>query len=156
MPTITKIEGFGGGLTEGWPEQKWVGQGGVIGSVFVPFDEHYAAQFDAQLGGEHASFVPGLAAHAYWADPKKGLVGIYGSGEYRSGDGGQGDLKLGGEGAVYLNKFTLQGIGGAETQTYRSSTPGYNCQTYGGANCGFGYESQYWNVFGGCLWQPPA
>ena len=139
VPTITKIEGFGGALTEGWPEHQWVGQGGVIGSVFVPFNENYAVQFDAQLAGANASFVPGLAGHAYWFDSKKGLMGFYGSGEYDSGNSGQGDLKLAGEGAYFMDKFTVQGLVGIETQSFVGSRPAYNCQAYAGIGCEIGY-----------------
>ena len=148
VPVITKVEGFGGALTEGWPSNKWVGQGGVVGSVVVPFSDNYAVQFDGLLGAEQTSLAASLTGHAYWYDSKKGLIGLYGSGEYRGMNSGEGILQLGGEGNIFLNQFTLAGIAGVETQADGSranpSTSGYN----GAYGYGFGYSSSYGYGYG--------
>lgn len=140
-PYFTKLEGFGGIATEGNPDHKWTGQGGVVGSVLVPFSEHYAVQLDGQLGGQGNGVTPGLAAHAYWADTKKGLAGLYGQADYASWSGGQGDLKFGGEAAYFMERFTAQGILGVESQSFEGAKPAYNCQAYANLGCEVGYEA---------------
>jgi hypothetical protein len=140
VPTITKIEAFGGALTQDWPGSSWGGQGGAIGTVVVPLNENYAIQFDGLVGGEPNSFVSGLTTHAYWADTKNGLLGFYGAGQYRGENGSEGILQLGGEGNVYINRFTVAAIAGAETNAAGTganvTTSGYTGQDGYGFGCG--------------------
>jgi hypothetical protein len=148
VPMITKIEAFGGALTEGYPYGSWVGQGGAQASVNMLIDDSTAIQVDGLLGFEKNSFVAGLSGHGYKFQLNKWLAGVYASGEYRGGSGGSGDLKFGGEGAYFINSFTLQGIAGAETQAFAPSRPGYDCQTSGFNGCQIGYEpGAGWNLY---------
>ncbi|HXY58302.1 MAG TPA: outer membrane beta-barrel protein [Methylocystis sp.] len=138
---LTKIEAYGGTLHEGYPDMYWAGQGGASATVVYPFSKHYAFQLDATLDAETSSLVPGLAGHLYWADTKAGLLGAYTEGGWRSSPGGgQGDFKLGAEGAWFQDKFTLEGLLGIETQSLNANLPGYSCTSVALIGCYIGYN----------------
>ncbi len=147
MPMVTKVEGFGGALAGDWPSKDWSAQYGGVASVVFEINDNYAIQFDGMLAAQNNAFVSGLTSHAYWWDSKKGLLGFYGSGEYRAQNGGESLLQLGLEGDYYLKQITLSGIVGAETQAdpqrasvatsgYNGGSYGYGCNQYYG--CGIG------------------
>ncbi|HYA80741.1 MAG TPA: hypothetical protein VED87_07425 [Methylocystis sp.] len=148
VPTITKIEGFGGSLTEGWPGVKWRPQGGVIGTIAVPLAEHWAVQTDGMLSMQNDALVTNVTGHVYWYDPKKGLAGFYTSGEWRSTSGGEGLLQLGGEGEIYHDRFTLGLIAGAETQARGQRGNIFDNGYDGRYGYAFGWDSGYGYGFG--------
>ncbi len=136
VPTITKFEGSFGALSQGWPSHPMGPQGGAVATVQIPFNAFYNAQFDTQASGAMGSWVLGETAHIYWADPKVGLSGAYGSIEYRNENGGQTLLQLGGEAIYYWNRFDLSAIVGAETQS-DPLPPGVSTSGYDGSS---GYD----------------
>jgi hypothetical protein len=140
--TVTKVEGFGGALAGDWPSKNWNGQFGGVASGVFEINKEYAFQVDAMLGSQTGAFVAGLTTHYYWFDTTKGLLGFYGSGEYRAQNSGESLLQLGIEGDYYLKQFTLSGIVGAETQANpRRGAPansGYNGPTAFGCNQYYG------------------
>lgn len=86
----------------------------VEGSFTIPLGHQYglqidgvAAEFDSNLFGH----IPGysLGAHAFWRDPSRGLLGVYADYLYVDSFGGLQFYTAGVEGALYLNRFTIDG-----------------------------------------------
>src|SRR5581483_3621576 len=59
-------------------------------------------------------FFGAAAAHLFWRDPSRGLLGLYGAHTYWDQFGGLSVSHTAVEGEAYLGRFTLQGIAGAE------------------------------------------
>lgn len=107
-----KASGFGG---------TWDGNDfyGAASSVSVPLSFRYGLQIDGIVAGAETDAegnvtAAGTAAHLFWRDPSVGLLGPYG--HYLHVDAFDGvDVFTGGvEGALYLGRFTIEGIAGAE------------------------------------------
>lgn len=105
------------------------GLGGVTGSITVPIGERFGLQVDGMAGSANGSFY-GVAGHLFWRDPAVGLVGVYGS--YASWDlhhtsaasglvnglfdtNGADVGRIGVEGQLYLDRFSLEGIAGFQS-----------------------------------------
>lgn len=52
---------------------------GVAGALSIPIHHRYGAQFDVVFGSADEAAFYGGAAHLFWRDPTKGLIGVYGS-----------------------------------------------------------------------------
>lgn len=91
---------------------------GGEGSVTVPLGFRYGFQLDGLAAGLDSSqgdvTSGGTAGHLFWRDPSVGLLGAYG--HYLRADGfGDPNLFAGGaEGALYLGRFALEGVAGAD------------------------------------------
>lgn len=129
-----KISVFGGGDEDG----------GIIygaASYTMPLGHSFGLQIDG-LAGDAGATDDGIfqgAAHLFWRDPSKGLLGLYGSA--LSADPGE-MYRIAGEGHLYLNRITLEGLVGwdqADTDdgTFWSATAAYyltgNTRVFGGA-----------------------
>src|SRR5438132_6829899 len=87
-PSTRAVDGLNGKfevLGGSFANKSWYGAGG---SVAVPLDGKFGAQFDAAAGSFAGRFVGGVGAHAFWRDPKQGLLGVYGDTTHWSQYGG--------------------------------------------------------------------
>ncbi|MFZ3358437.1 MAG: tail fiber domain-containing protein [Xanthobacteraceae bacterium] len=85
------------------------------GSLAVPLGGQYGAEFDGVAGGFDNRFLGGGAAHLFWRDPHRGLLGAYGDSiHWQTPIGGVNVGDVGGEGEAYLGQWTLRGVAGAE------------------------------------------
>lgn len=107
-----KVSGFGGAAN---------GNGfyGGAGSVSMPLGFRYGLQIDgfvANAGTDAQGNVTGAgtAAHLFWRDPSVGLLGLYGHYVHADAFSGVDVFAGGAEGALYLGRFTLAGVAGAQ------------------------------------------
>ena len=129
-----KIAVFGGGDDDG----------GLIygeGSYSMPVARAFGLQVDGLVGhvGSIDDTLAQGAAHLFWRDPGKGLLGIYGSAlSVDSSD----MFRIAGEGQLYLNRISLEGMIGwdeadTNSDTFWSGTfafyPSDNTRVFGGA-----------------------
>ncbi len=134
-----KISVFGGG-DDGGDDG---GGGGLIygeGSFSMPVARAFGLQVDGLVGhvGTVDDTVAQGAAHLFWRDPGKGLLGLYGSAlTVDSSD----MYRIAGEGQLYLNRISLEGmIGWDEADD--------NSDIYWSGTIGF-YASENTRIFGG-------
>lgn len=85
------------------------------GSFSLPIGRDWGLQLDGAVATLEDDVFANTAAHMFWRDPGRGLVGAYGGAVYY--DSPVGDVwagQLGFEGEAYLGRFTLHGIVGGE------------------------------------------
>ncbi|MCX5567976.1 hypothetical protein [Kaistia nematophila] len=107
---------IGGGGGNG----RYEGYGYTEGSLAIPLGERGGVQLDALGGISQENGFAGSAVHLFTRDPEKGAVGayasyLYGNGSYQDGDSfeqGVSQAKVGVEGQLYLDRFTLEGLAG--------------------------------------------
>lgn len=95
---------------------------GVAGSFTVPINTNYGFQADALAGSWGGDGFYGGAAHLFWRDPARGLLGLYGSVTYLdrgnwpfiNDNSGVTVGRVGGEAEIYWNAVTLRGVAGWE------------------------------------------
>ncbi|MCP4308930.1 MAG: hypothetical protein GY788_29480, partial [bacterium] len=92
---------------------------GGEGSVAMPLGFQYGLQIDGLVAGfenqtQGDVTIGAIAGHLFWRDPSRGLLGAYG--HYVHADAFSGvDLYAGAaEAALYLGRFTLEGIAGVD------------------------------------------
>lgn len=112
-----KADGFGGTIANRTAY-------GSQGAVSIPLGGQFGLQLDGALGGYDSRFFASGAAHAFWRDPARGLAGFYTSHTYWDQIGGVHVDRYGGEGALYLDRWTLEGTAGVETGSNKSATIG--------------------------------
>ncbi len=96
-------------------------------SITVPFGERFGGQADFQVGRLGGDPFMSWAGHLFWRDPKVGLIGFYGSHTAWFTFATAQVTQLSGEGELYWNRWTLQGIAGVEfgntiSRTFSNST----------------------------------
>jgi hypothetical protein len=106
------VAGFGGAANGN-------GLYGGVGSFTMPLGYRYGLQIDAAIANAHtdalgAVTLAGAAAHLFWRDPSVGLVGAYGHYFHANAFSGVNVFAGGGEGALYLGRFTLEGVAGVQ------------------------------------------
>jgi len=102
---------------------------GVSGALTIPIGHRFGLQVDGMVA-EYDSYIFGdvpvfaAAAHAFWRDPSKGLLGLYA--DYSYADVYEGfslsSASLGIEGSLYLDRFTLDAIIGGKDGDIFGST----------------------------------
>jgi hypothetical protein len=112
-----KADGFGGTIANRSAY-------GTQDAVSIPLGGQFGLQLDGALGGFDSRFFASGAAHAFWRDPSRGLAGFYTSHTYWDQIGGVHVDRYGGEGALYLDRWTLEGVVGVETGSNKSQTVG--------------------------------
>lgn len=112
-----KADGFGGTIANRSVY-------GSQGAVSIPLGGQFGLQLDGALGGFDDRLFASGAAHAFWRDPSRGLAGFYTSHTYWDQLGGVHVDRYGGEGALYLGRWTLEGTLGVETGSNKSQVVG--------------------------------
>jgi hypothetical protein len=92
------------------------------GSLAVPLGDRFGAQFDGAAGSFAGRFLGGLGAHVFARNPQQGLLGVYADYTRWSQYGGVHVSRVGGEGEVYLGRWTLYGLAGVEFGNHASAS----------------------------------
>lgn len=92
---------------------------GVDGAMTIPLGRRFGLQIDglaAKFESDRLGDIPAYAtaAHLFWRDPSKGLLGVYGDYIHVDVFTGFDFFTAGVEGAVYLDRFTIDGIIGVK------------------------------------------
>ncbi|WP_193763148.1 collagen-like protein [Methylorubrum sp. Q1] len=91
----------------------------AAGSLAFPIGQSFGFQADLATIAHGGDLGLGAAGHAFFRDPTKGLIGLYGSVDYATAlrsyglqDVGTTTGRIAGEGALFLDRFTVEGIAG--------------------------------------------
>lgn len=103
---------------------------GTRGAISLPLAQQFGFQLDGALGRYDQKRVGAVAAHGFWRDPNRGLVGLYGSYTNWNQAGGLHVGQYGIEGAAYIGRWTVEGIAGVESGNQRSINWGPFIQTW--------------------------
>lgn len=87
---------------------------GATGAVTVPILNRFGVQLDGAAGAWDGSAFTGVAGHAFWRDPRRGLIGVYGSWIHLDDSDGIDTGKIAFEGQAYLGRATLSAVLGYE------------------------------------------
>lgn len=92
---------------------------GVSASVSMPLGHRFGFQLDGAFAEVDTRLyedisVYAVGAHLFWRDPDKGLLGLYGDTTHIDVPGGISLFTLAVEGALYLERFTIDGVAGIE------------------------------------------
>ncbi|MCR9138653.1 MAG: hypothetical protein NXI27_21810 [Alphaproteobacteria bacterium] len=86
------------------------------GALTFPISHQFGARLDGTLGARDGHFLGGAAAHFFWRDPDKGLLGVAGgfaNADTNSATAGSSDVgAFVGEGELYLENLTVSGLAG--------------------------------------------
>jgi hypothetical protein len=118
-----KIDAFGGALD---------GRGiaGVRGAISIPLGIQYGLQVDGAVGRFDNDTFGGAAAHLFWRDPSRALLGIYASYTNWQHFGGLHVSQLAAEGFVYRGQWSFGGVVGVESGNTKSEVVGSFIETY--------------------------
>jgi hypothetical protein len=91
----------------------------------VPLDHQHGAQLDFQGGSLGGNNFGSAVGRAFWRDPQQGLLGVFVSHTVWDRFGGVTATQVGPEFEVYLGRFTVRGVAGAEfgTSSYSVGQP---------------------------------
>jgi hypothetical protein len=140
-PAVSAVNGklaiFGGDLSDGH-------EVGVSGALTLPLGHRFGMQLDGMFGSADDESFYGVGAHLFWRDPARALFGIYAShvswdssATFPADDpvggvftiGGADVSKLGVEGALYIDRISLEGLAayqsGSETGFAGKGTVAY-------------------------------
>ena len=120
------VNGTLDGFTGQWPAASVKGVGGAVA---IPLGVPFAAQFDGQIGQSETENAKGWAGHLFWRDPSRGLIGVYSSqsrADYTGGHTINADNanvnQFGLETEFYVDRFTFQASGGAQSGKFDGNT----------------------------------
>jgi hypothetical protein len=108
-----KAEGFGGSMADRTIF-------GSKGSFTAPISGQFGVQADGAIGRFDSRLFAAVGGHAFWRDPRVGLIGVYASHTYWDFLGGANVTQVAGEGEYYWGSWTVQGIAGVESGNHRS------------------------------------
>jgi hypothetical protein len=113
-----KVDGLGGSIANR-------SLYGSQGAVAIPLGGQFGLQVDGAGGSFDSRFFGATAGHLFWRDPRVGLAGAYGSyTDWKSPIGNVFVTKYGGEGALYLGRWTAEGVAGVESGSNKTATVG--------------------------------
>ena len=87
---------------------------GVRGSFSAPLASSYGIQVDVQGGSVGGSGYVSVSPHLFWRDPSFALIGLYANYTHLDRFGGAELGQVAGEGALYMGRWTLEGVAGVE------------------------------------------
>lgn len=128
-----KLEAFGG-LTQRlsqdpyapfFTRNQWRPAAGLLGSAAFPLGRSFGLQLDAAVASSGSRFNAGVGGHAFWRDPSKALLGVYASASYFGRAGGLAVGRVGPEAEIYLDRVTLQAVGGVEFGSNKGAAFGH-------------------------------
>ncbi len=119
LPPLRAVSGVVGAI-EGGAGGFRAGNGAyAAGSLAFPIGRSFGFQADLAAIANGGDLGLGAAGHAFLRDPTKGLIGLYGSVDYATSirsyglqDVGTTMGRIAGEGALFLDRFTVDGIAG--------------------------------------------
>ncbi|WP_343898761.1 hypothetical protein, partial [Methylorubrum aminovorans] len=119
LPPLRAVSGVVGAI-EGGAGGFRAGNGAyAAGSLAFPIGRSFGFQADLAAISNGGDLGLGTAGHAFLRDPTKGLIGLYGSVDYATSirsyglqDVGTTMGRIAGEGALFLDRFTVDGIAG--------------------------------------------
>lgn len=103
---------------------------GVRGALAIPVAGQFGVQVDGALGSYDSRAFGAVAAHGFWRDPSRGLLGLYGSYTNWNQAGGLHLGQFGVEGAAYMGRWTVEGVVGVEGGNSQSINFGPAIQTW--------------------------
>jgi hypothetical protein len=118
LPAVSGINGSieaAGGYVNGSSPLGAGGYGHLGGSLSLPLAQQFGVQADGLAATVDGISLLGAGAHAFWRDPAKGLLGVYGEG--LTADVGSDRLnkgRIGAEAEYYMERMTFSGIAGYE------------------------------------------
>ncbi|MEM8973262.1 MAG: hypothetical protein AAGD43_14475 [Pseudomonadota bacterium] len=109
---------------------------GASGSATIPLGHQFGLQLDGVVGTVDGNAIDGVrvyagAAHLFWRDPSKGLIGAYASAIHADVFDGLNVHRGGVEGAIYSGRLTVEGIIGifhadfGDTEFFADAELGY-------------------------------
>jgi hypothetical protein len=96
----------------------------AAGAVSFPVQGQFGAQIDGMLGGYGSQGLGSVAGHLFWRDPAVALIGLYLAHTGWDKYGGAYANHVGIEGAVYWDRWTLEGVVGVESGNRVASAAG--------------------------------
>lgn len=87
---------------------------GVTGVITAPIGHDFGFQLDLNTGTFETAVQGGAAGHFFWRDPDKGLIGVYGAGQYWANYGGKSTWNIGFELEKYFDQVTIGGTLGVQ------------------------------------------
>jgi hypothetical protein len=117
-----KVNGFGGRLAN----RSFYGS---TGALSIPLGGWWGAQIDGAVGDFDRRTFAGVAGHLFWRDPGQALFGAYAGYMHWDRFSGVHVTQVAAEGEYYWQRWTLQGIVGAEFGNSVSSTTGSTSTT---------------------------
>jgi hypothetical protein len=118
-----KFDGFGGTIAK-------KGFGAGRGVLTVPLGTSLGFQVDALGGTYDGNAFETVAGHLFWRNPSFAMLGLYADQSYLDKAGGVQAQHVGGEGALFLGRWTLGGRAGVEFGNSTSEIVGNMIETY--------------------------
>jgi len=104
------------------PQSSWSGAGQAIGTITTPLGHSFGLQVDMGAGALRGDATGTAASHLFWRDPDKGLIGVYGQGNYWALGRGANSWKAAAELEGFFGNITLRGLFGAQGYGYNYSS----------------------------------
>lgn len=102
-------------------QSSWSGVGLGIGTITTPIGHDFGLQVDMGAGTLRGSPIGTASGHLFWRDPDKGMMGVYGQGNYWAFSSGSNSWKAAAEIEGFYGQITLRGLFGAQGFGYNYS-----------------------------------
>lgn len=86
----------------------------AAGAISFPLGHSFGLQVDGGLARVSGGTAGGIGAHFFWRRPETALVGVYADFQ-RNGGQDYSTWRVAAEGELYFERFSLEGLAGAET-----------------------------------------
>jgi len=103
-------------------QSSWSGGGQAIGTITTPLGHSFGLQVDMGAGALRGDATGTATSHLFWRDPDKGMIGVYGQGNYWALGRGSSSWKAAAELEGYFSNITLRGLFGAQGYGYNYSS----------------------------------
>ncbi len=102
-------------------QSSWSGGGQAIGTISTPLGHSFGLQVDMGAGALRGDATGTASSHLFWRDPDKGLVGVFGQGNYWALGRGSSSWKAAAELEGFFGNITIRGLFGAQGYGYNYS-----------------------------------